>query len=195
MFTTLLDLIFPPRNDELLVRRATNKDIENLLDPVIRNEIISLLPFKDPLISACVHECKYYKNKKAIALLGHALSLFLTDWFVEHQEFEEHTVLTYIPLSTNRQKQRGYNQVEEILGASGWKYSSVLEKVRDTISQTKLSRRERLENQKQAFIAHIQPHTSYIVTDDVTTTGATLQSAKDSIETQGAKAICISLAH
>lgn len=177
MFSRLFDLIFPPRSDELLVRRANPEDIETLLNPQMENGIISLLPFKDPLVSACVHECKYFKNKKATMLLAHALSLFLTDWFLEHQELENNVVITYIPLSAKRYKYRGYNQVEEVLNASGWKHECVLEKIRDTISQTKLSKQKRLKNQEGVFRGKVMPHTTYIIVDDVATTGATLKSA------------------
>lgn len=192
MFTTLFDLIFPPRNEELLVRKATLEDIEILLNPQIENGIISLLPFKDPLVAACIHECKYFKNKKAIMLLSHALSLFLTDWFLEHHELESQVVLTYIPLSTKRYKNRGYNQVEEVLNKSGWKYESVLEKVRDTISQTKLSRDKRLKNQEHVFRSRANPHTTYIIVDDVATTGATLISAGEEL---GGSALLLAISH
>ena len=73
-----------------------------------------------------------------------------------------------------------------------------LVRTRETISQVSLAREKREENMRGAFrAAHsIDPSHTYIVIDDVITTGATLQAAVDALKEAGAVHIIpLALAH
>jgi ComF family protein len=108
-----------------------------------------------------------------------------------------------VPLGKERRRERGFNQVEEIARRVAKELgitidTALLERVRETASQVSLPRRAREENMRGAFsAAHpANPSYTYIVLDDVITTGATLQAAIDALRAAGAQHIIpLALAH
>jgi competence protein ComFC len=111
-----------------------------------------------------------------------------------------------IPLSSQRLKERGYNQSACIVDAltchikEAENGNGVLVKIRETSSQMMTqTKSERLENLKRAFTvpnaARVIGRT-IIVVDDVTTTGATFTEARRALTEAGAsKVICCAVAH
>lgn len=90
-----------------------------------------------------------------------------------------------VPLHARKQRERGFNQALEI--ARGlrridprWTVQPLLQRVRDTPTQTLLARQARQKNLKNAFA--IRPSVDFdkdsrlIIVDDVFTTGSTLNS-------------------
>ncbi len=101
-----------------------------------------------------------------------------------------------VPLGKQRMKERGYNQVSTFARplalAMGWRFSpSALKRVKETRSQVELSAVERMENVKDAFVADRRrvDGQTVLVVDDVSTTGATLNSCAESLIRGGAKAV------
>lgn len=206
MWNTILDLIFPPRDEELCVRQLTQEHMHKLLKPRLIEHTspatISLLPFKNKYVRALIHECKYHHNTRAAELLAHTLTTFLTEYIIDQNEFHGMKMtLVPIPLSNKRYAERGYNQVAlvstRVSKMCTIPHSTILKKVTDTQSQTKLTKVERLQNQKDAFIAECTSKTTtYVVIDDVLTTGATLGAAIAALKKTGAENIVpIALAH
>ncbi len=88
-------------------------------------------------------------------------------------------IIVPMPLSEERFRERGYNQAVEL----GWAVSGMLGipletdlvvRQRHTREQTALSRKERKENVRRAFVATRKVHKASIaVLDDVVTTGCT----------------------
>ncbi len=156
-------------------------------------------------MSALVRETKYHNSKRAANLLGVMLASYLADFSSDVDEYErKEFALVPIPLSKERMRQRGFNQVERIaaaalasLGIHGTPSTSTLVRVRDTAAQARLPRTERLTNMKGAFAAGmIDPALSYILVDDVVTTGATLSEAAAVLRAAGAsRVLCVALAH
>jgi competence protein ComFC len=74
----------------------------------------------------------------------------------------------------------------------GWAFSpKALKRVRETQSQVELSAAERMENVKDAFVAdrrRVEGKT-VLVLDDVSTTGATLNSCANALIRGGATAV------
>lgn len=201
----VLSFLFPPRSSELRVHEASLEEVHSLLDPsLIATDITALLPYRHPLVSSLVIEAKYHENQKAFKLLGAVLAEYLQEFVADQDAFETHAfVLVPMPLSAKRQRERGYNQARKVveeaqlcLGLSPHT-SSVLEKVKDTPSQTTLDRTARLCNLVGAFRAQqVNPAHTYILVDDVVTTGATLHAARDAlVAAGGTHVIAIALAH
>lgn len=204
-----LDLLFPPRPDELVVRNISIEDMNTLLSPklatITRPETIVLFSFAHAPIRSLIHEAKYHGSERAFTLLAHALSKYL-----ENRGSPETTIIVPIPLGRTRRKERGFNQVEEVVRraikiTNLTIDTNILERTRETISQISLPRHAREENMRGAFSSRsgtstgkprINPAYTYIVIDDVVTTGATLQAAIDALKEAGATHIIpLALAH
>ncbi len=199
-----LDFLFPLRSDEKIVCGIETSAFLELLRPELvpetRPGTASLLPFHRPEVRAVLHEAKYHGNPRSFELLGLALREYLAD--LDLMRAQDVSVVP-IPLGRARQKERGFNQVEEVV-----KYAlrelpfrlepALLVRVRDTASQVSLPRHEREKNMRGAFLSAdaVTPASTYLLVDDVITTGATLQAAVTALTEAGATyVIPIALAH
>jgi len=206
----LIDLIFPPRADERLLREISLDTFLVALRPTLvsdtRPATIALFSYGDPHVRAALHEAKYHGNSRAFTYLGYALAEYLRD--LDDVGRRTSYILVPVPLGRNRRKERGFNQMEEVahralrsLGAEKYRHTlepDLLERVRETHTQVSLPREQREQNMRGAFgAAHpIDPTANYILVDDVLTTGATLQAAIDALRAAGASSIIpIALAH
>ncbi len=203
MWSSILDYLFPPREDEVALRDLSSETFVTLLAPRIvestRPSTIALLHFTHPHVRPVLHEAKYHGSRKAFNLLAAALGEYLHDADVDLSKAR----LLPVPLGSKRQRERGYNQAEEIARRAASTFdikidTELLTRVRDTKSQVSLPRSEREENLLGAFQATgpIDPNLTYIVFDDVITTGATLQAAIDALMEAGATHIVpVAIAH
>lgn len=156
------------------------------------DRIISFYQFKGPVREA-VHWLKY-RNVTGLAK-------FLADLMVEEiaglgLEFGESAIVAPVPLHWKRGFKRGYNQAEllakPLSQGLGLVYQeNLLRRVRDTESQVKLKRKERLDNVADAFevpVAKIDEvkGQDVLLVDDVCTTGATLNSCASALKSHGA---------
>ena len=151
---------------------------------------------------AALHEAKYHGNEKAFLLLAAALADYMRGEGAS--DFSARTCIIPVPLGKERRRERGYNQAEEVARRALEELGGIvvdttlLTRARETASQVSLPRRDRLENMRGAFrAAHpADPAYTYIVLDDVLTTGATLQAAIDALRKAGAEHIVpLALAH
>jgi len=110
----------------------------------------------------------------------------------------EGAVLVPVPLHAVKLRERGFNQSERIAeafcAASGAKsVQKLLERPVYTKTQTRLSRSARQQNVKNAFAladdAVVIPEQSYILVDDVFTTGSTLNACAAVLREAGAQEI------
>jgi len=100
-----------------------------------------------------------------------------------------------VPLSTERLRERGYNQAWELARrVARWQgcaaHASLLLRVRDTAHQLGLNERERVQNLRGAFL--VEPRQaarlqgcSVALVDDVTTSGATADEAARALRAAG----------
>lgn len=203
----LIDILFPPRSDEMLIRDTDIHHVAEQIEPTLITAcaapVTALFSFKDPLVRALIHEAKYHGSVRAFNILGEALHDYLCEWTDEEGFSAGNCTIIPIPLSEKRKRERGYNQVEKVLTRGTRDLSitictDLLVRMRDTVSQTTLSRNARKENMHGAFSTTRIPlrHHTYILLDDVLTTGATIQAAIDTLKRSGAtRVVPLALAH
>ncbi|KKR07349.1 MAG: hypothetical protein UT32_C0012G0012 [Parcubacteria group bacterium GW2011_GWC2_39_14] len=112
-------------------------------------------------------------------------------------------LLIPIPLHKKRFLERGFNQSELLAEELGQRFhcqveNKLLKRIRYTAQQAKLTRTERLENIKEAFIAGSisQNLEEVILVDDVVTTGSTLSEAAKALKQVGIKkVIAVAVCH
>ncbi len=200
----ILAVLFPPRTTEQATMHTTEDEFLALASPTVLEgtEVVSLLPYRHETVSACIREAKFHTNERAVRLLARTLEEFLLEWSATYMKPVQ-LVLVPIPLSEKRSRARGYNQVERVCARAIRTLESlscrtdVLIRTKDTAPQTTLHRKERLSNMQGAFAAkNVLEHETYIVVDDVVTTGATLADAKRALLQAGARRVlCIALSH
>ena len=202
-----LDFLFPPRTDEIELRSVSADTFLALtiphLVPVTRPGTIVLLPFNNTSVRSAIHEAKYHGSEHAFTLLAGVLNEYLRRDDAINETKTGLVVLIPVPLGGKRRKKRGFNQTEEILqravaGLDGVIDTTLLERFRETTSQISLPRNTREENMRGAFRAlrRVDPIDTYVIIDDVVTTGATLQAAVEALREAGAKHIIpLALAH
>ena len=136
-----------------------------------------------------IHALKYQGARYLLADLSQMMAKH-----AGYRAFFTDAILVPVPLFPRRERQRGYNQALLIAKAIA-KISQncdvlcLLRRVRDTPSQTCLSRERRISNVKNAFA--IRPHLllnkerRHIIIDDVFTTGSTLNACALALKEEG----------
>lgn len=132
------------------------------------------------LLQHLLHELKYNDREDIGLYLGKQLGYDLkqTDWAATID------AIVPVPLHPEKQKQRGYNQSIRIAEGVGMVLglpvlAGVVERVRNTESQTQKSREERIDNMKDAFAVKAPSEIAgkhLLLLDDVLTTGATIEA-------------------
>lgn len=97
-----------------------------------------------------------------------------------------------IPLGEEKLRERGYNQAallsKPVAKHYGWKHDQrSLVRVKENHSQVALTREQRFENVKSAFLAEQAKRNqlNVLLVDDVFTTGATIMEASKALKAAG----------
>lgn len=151
---------------------------------------------------------KKNKSKELAMITGKLLSDVCRDISSEYATIHQtkKTILVPIPISRMRLLERGFNQSKLIaesllhyLPHQNYALQELLHRTSHRKKQsTVASRQDRLRNMKNVFIAKnmLQKEYLYIIIDDVTSTGATIQEAKRALQKAGARHItAITVAH
>lgn len=198
-YKQLLALIFPPSSDELLVQGA-KPQLFSSVTLRRRGDTYFLLPFAEPTVRAAIHLAKFHHHPLALKLLAAALESALAQL-----PFPDPLIIP-IPLSRVRYKERGYNQVVEIIRSlprprrPDWS-ERVLRRSLNRPPQSGLSRAERRQNMRGVYAlaggARERVRGRHLILlDDVTTSGATLAAAKATLQDLPyASLTCLALAH
>lgn len=101
--------------------------------------------------------------------------------------------LTYVPMTKEEIKQRGFNQTEiltkEISKKLNMQIFEGIKKIKQTKQQSLLKYEERFKNIEGAFDCLTEAPKNIIIIDDVFTTGATLKEIAKTLKIKGAKNI------
>lgn len=107
---------------------------------------------------------------------------------------EQPELVTFVPLSKNHRRERGYNQSEALAEELGrllnLPVKPVLEKVKENKTQHLLSAKERRQNVRNVYRASSEVHgKKVLLVDDIVTTGATLRECAGQLYRAGAEKV------
>jgi competence protein ComFC len=158
--------------------------------------LTTLFSYAEPSIRELIHQIKYRGHTDAVGFLTRFYQrkvlarLPRGDW-----------VVTAVPLSRVRQRERGFNQsaiIAKKLTEPVYDYIELLIKKRETKPQVKLNKTERQKNLLRSFaikLGHEVPE-QVILVDDVITSGSTLKEATKVLRKAGVQQIwALTIAH
>ncbi|AUT01916.1 alpha-L-fucosidase [Nostoc sp. CENA543] len=144
------------------------------------------------LVKRAIAVMKYENQPQIARPLGQWLG---ETWLLHSLHQEQQIVVIPIPMHTNKQKQRGYNQAaliaQSFCQTTGLKLKlNGLVRTRETQAQFGLSVSEREKNLAEAFVIEsdlLKRHknASVLLIDDIYTTGATAKSAVTTLRQAG----------
>ncbi len=213
LITYIIDWLFPSSYEVTYLESLGAQEFLEQAKPALdlTPHIYSLFMYKDPLVEKALWELKYRGNRKIAELFATLLYDVIVQEIADASLFSDftHPIIIPLPLSKERLKERGWNQSEMIVRALkkyGVTHSElftincdVLIKIKHTQAQTKLSRKKRMKNLKGCFAIknpELIKHKNIILIDDVTTTGSTIEEAKNTLLKAGAKnVLAFTIAH
>lgn len=148
-----------------------------------------------------IHMLKYQQVRPAANVLGRMLAEVIAG--LEPSFREDKVLMIPVPLHRSKLRQRGFNQAELVahlalkLSSSRDRYllcSDGLERVRETQSQTGLTRHQRRENLRGAFrVKHPEQVSGreILLVDDVFTTGTTASECARILRRAGATRVWV----
>ncbi len=151
-----------------------------------------------------VHRLKYGREIHLAAELGKLASKVFSDRRYQIA-LEEKWLLVPVPLHRSRLRTRQFNQAEEIARIVAKQcelpIANVLKRVRRTETQTRLTRKQRMDNLKKAFAvrtswkgekpAALTQAKGVVLVDDVFTTGSTVDACARVLRKAGVKRIVV----
>jgi len=209
-----MEILFPSRclgcnvSGKILCLNCINR-IQPAERPTEEN-IMAVYDYRDPIIKRAIWKLKYYNSKYLGEKLGELLFLSFMEEIAEIKMFNEGSTIYVIPvpISKDRKMKRGYNQ-SEIIAKNFCLFAdenifqiknNIIFKKENTIPQAKIkNRNDRLQNIKGSFgIKNIESVNgkTFIIIDDVTTTGGTMIEIIKLLKKSGAKKVLgFALAH
>ncbi|MBA4548187.1 ComF family protein [Thermoactinomyces intermedius] len=144
-----------------------------------------------PLVREWIWTLKY-GGKESLAV---PMGKWMAEVVREHYGRKAVSVITYVPMHGERQKQRGFNQAERLaltIGKKLWiPVRPLLKRVKETTPQSRRTRRERLHSINGVFQLADQRQAekgrkrSVLIVDDVYTTGATVRECAKVLRNAG----------
>jgi ComF family protein len=198
-----IDFLFPPTARSERASLLTELPHTPRTTLYGKRAVSSLMSYTHPDVRDAIQAAKFDACTPAHTILAHTLSDFLIDLACD-ADTKDPIVVIPIPLSTTRHKDRGYNQVEEVVirtDAIKNRFAScnttALVRTRDTPRQALATKESRRLNVKRAFSCihpHEITHAHVVLVDDVITTGATMTEAARALAPHVRSLTCVALA-
>jgi len=153
------------------------------------------------IVPACRYEgglremIQHFKYGRDLALarpLGILMARALHDPRIEGKKFD---AVVPVPLHPRRERERGFNQAELLAGFVARSMDvprcSLLKRIRPTLQQAGFDRERRMENLRGAFALRgtLRNDAKFLLVDDVSTTGATLDACAAVLKEAGASSV------
>lgn len=202
LFRAFLDIVFPPHIDVTVARGISENAIvsRTKLQHNEDRSIYTGLPYSDPGVRALIRANKFQNDIHSSRVLGAALGEMLSqlhDEYALDSAWQEPFIVP-IPLSKERRRLRGFNQVEriikyvpdEVIGDMYYDRTSLRRHERE--SQTRIPKEAREENVREAFFVakknYIKGESIFLI-DDVSESGATMHDAMRALKEAGARTV------
>ena len=209
VFIFLFNLIFPKNDREIFLETLTSRNllatcakfntINGLMsDFANTNSVRAIFSYRDKLIKEIIWQMKFCGNRKCAKLCGEILSGSLCEMCAT-----EKFILLPIPIHKRRRSERGFNQCElmceEIIKENKIIYEPnlLLRKIYKK-KQSWGDKKDRVKNisgvfeiNQKKFPENYVSGKSFILIDDVITTGATVNEARRLLTEAGAKKVLI----
>ncbi len=147
-----------------------------------------------------IHLLKYTKFQKVGYFLGVELGELISKT-INRLNFSFDGIIP-IPIHKVRKRERGFNQSEVISYAIGKSinlptYPNLIVRTKYTVSQTNLNFEQRIKNVQNVFLLNMGKNClegkSFLLVDDVITTGSTLFNCGVLLKNNGVKNLCIAV--
>jgi ComF family protein len=164
-----------------------------LLSPPFFNQTYAAFAYQMPVIQL-ITQLKFKQNLTCAMVLSELLLTFLQS---KYSLLNWPQAIIPVPLHAKRLAERGYNQADEIAKPLGNLlnipvYSDLCQRVKQTVTQTTASAKERRQNLKNAFTVVKPHHLNYVaIVDDVLTTGSTVTALATTLKNSGIECIDI----
>jgi len=206
---SLLNAVMPPRARSARTKGRVAADIP--LEPteheLLGTRITTLMDYRKAEVQDLIRALKYDASSHAATIAAELLADYLREEIASQKLFSQKPVLLVpLPLHKSRERERGYNQIALVVkalprefkdGTLSYYAPQALERTYATLTQTKLSRTERIKNVAAAFAVPESSNvknTHIFLIDDITTTGATLLHAGKPLKQSGAEVTLLALA-
>lgn len=151
-----------------------------------RADVIGAITEFEGVAREAIHTLKYHERHAIASLLGSLMAQLPHDVPVD--------IVTHVPLHRARRRERGYDQsallARHAARALGHRAQPTLIRTRRTEQQALLARDARRENVRGAFQSNrIWEGETFLLIDDVATTGTTLGAAAEALRTAGAGSV------
>ena len=198
-YPNIADLLFPHscrgcgRLGEVLCECCKNNILAHRQNPKFRPPVY-VVDSKTGLLGELIHDYKYHSIRALARPLAELLDQTLP------QTLSQNSIIVPLPTATHHIRARGLDHTlriaKHLAKIRHYHIEKLLLRNQNTV-QVGSSKKERLTQAAKAYIINpkikIQKNATYILLDDVYTTGASINAAKNLLKSAGAKNIKIAL--
>jgi len=188
----LSSLLFP--DDTELLKNLEKLRPEPHIKKLANDKIIYIFDYRNKHARRAILKVKSYGAREFAIFFSNALCDLVLDIISENQIWnKEKIIITPVPLHKSKLKKRGFNQNELLLEkckknpeTMNISYrNDILYRKKKTKEQKNLNKKERFENMRDAFTCKNisrNENALVVIVDDISTSGASLLSAKQSLK-------------